>query len=177
MDMVSTLWLQLTDIYGVRFINQYGEHDTGVWFQALHDLTDDDMSFGLHSMMRDIRFETWPPNCTQFRHLCCSRQTTNSLPSVHTAFNEARENLLFSSSRLWSHPAVKFTVKYVGVDVVNDANKAHAFKAFTLGYEKVCARIGAGYPVPPVNDDAVIIKQKKSDYPIPRLAQLMRNLP
>lgn len=175
--MVGTLWLQLTDIYGSRFVNQYGEHDSGVWFQALHDLTEDDMSFGLHSMMRDRRFETWPPNCTQFRHLCCKRQATNNLPSVHAAFNEARENLLFSSSRPWSHPAVKFTVKYVGVHVVNDANKAHAFKAFAHGYEKVCTRVASGYDVPVVNDDEVVIKQKKSSHPIPRLTQLLRTLP
>jgi hypothetical protein len=175
MDMVSTLWLQLTDIYGARFVNQYGGHDSGVWFQALHDLTEDDMSFGLHSMMRDIRFETWPPNCTQFRRLCL--QQTTRLPTVHQAFNEARENLLFSSSRSWSHAAVKFAVKYVGVDVVNDGNTVNALKAFRLGYEKVCTRIAAGHQVPSVRDDEVIIKQKKSGRSIPRLAQLIRNLP
>ena len=93
---------------------------------------------------------------------------------MHTAFNEARENLLFSSKRAWSHAAVKFTVKYVGVDVVNHANKAHAFKAFAIGYEKVSRGIAEGREVPAVNDDEVIIKQKKSSHPIPRLTQLLR---
>jgi hypothetical protein len=91
---IATLWLQLTDIYGMRFINLYGEKDSGVWFQALRDLTEEEIERGLHAMFRDERFETWPPNCTQFRHLCLKR---NKLPSVHKAFNEARHNLNFLS--------------------------------------------------------------------------------
>ena len=177
MDMIATLWLQLTDIYGARFVNQYGEYDSGVWYQSLHDLTTDDVSFGLHIMMRDIRFETWPPNCTQFRHLCCRRHQINGLPTVHQAFNEARENLLFSSNRRWSHAAVKFTVKYVGVDVVNHADKAYAFKAYALGYEKVCARIAAGKQVPFVRDEDVRVNPKKTSHAIPRLATFIRSLP
>ena len=172
-EMIATLWHQLTDIYGARFVNQYGERDSGVWYQALHDLTNDDVAFGLHALLRDIRFETWPPNCTQFRHLCQSKPNLNQLPSVHQAFNEARENLLFSSPRSWSHPAVKFTVKYVGIQEVNAADKSRAFKAFSNAYTRVCERIAKGHLVPHVADEDVVIHKKKSQNP-PRLSQLIR---
>lgn len=175
-NLIATLWLQLSDIYGARFVNQYGEKDSGVWYQALHDLSEEDIRFGLYTMMRDSRFETWPPNCTQFRHLC-KRPELKVLPSVHQAFREARENLLFDKPRHWSHPAVKFTVKYAGIELVNSADTQSAFKAFSRAYEKVCECMACGQSVPLVADEDVVIKQKKSNLSIPRLSQYIRQLP
>lgn len=134
-------------------MNAYGAKDSGVWHHALNDLTEDDVRKGLFSMMRDVRFETWPPNCTQFRQLCLKGKT-DALPTVHKAFNEARQNALYASPK-WSHPAVKFTVKYVGVDVVNSAYTHEAFLMFEKGYSKVCARIAEGLAVPEVADEEV----------------------
>lgn len=140
----------MTDIYGARFVNAYGVKDSGVWFHALHDLTEDELRTGLYAVMRDARFETWPPNCTQFRQLCLTGKKT-TLPTVHQAFNEARQNALYSNPK-WSHEAVKFTVKYVGVDEVNSAYTHVAFQRFEKGYAKVCERILAGFAVPDVLD-------------------------
>lgn len=150
---ISTLWVQLTDIYGARFSNAYGLKDSGVWYHALSDLTEGDVRDGLYFMMRDERFETWPPNCTQFRQLCLKGKKT-ALPTVHQAFAEARQNALYAVPK-WSHPAVKFTVKYVGVDVVNSAHTHEAFQLFSKGYSKVCARIAEGLAVPNVSDEEV----------------------
>lgn len=169
---IATLWLQLTDVYGARFINLYGDKDSGVWFQALWDVTEEEIELGLHEMFRDERFETWPPNCTQFRHLCLKRRK-KELPSVHQAFNEARHNLTFSAAS-WSHSAVKFTVKHLGVDVVNAARADFAFAAFKELYVKVCERIGQGFEVPQVADEELVIKRKTTRRDIPRLSQLIK---
>ena len=150
---ISTLWVQLTDIYGARFSNAYGLKDSGVWYHALSDLTEENVRDGLYFMMRDERFETWPPNCTQFRQLCLKGKT-GALPTVHKAFAEARQNALYAAPK-WTHPAVKFTVKYVGVDVVNSAYTHVAFQTFEKGYAKVCARIAEGFEVPDVADEEV----------------------
>jgi len=144
--------MQLTDIYAQRFVNAYGIKDSGVWHHALCDVNEDDVREGLYAMLRDERFETWPPNCTQFRQLCLKGKT-DALPSVHKAFAEARQNALYSSPK-W-HPAVKFAVKYVGVDVVNSAYTHEAFQKFSNGYAKVCARIAEGFAVPDVADEEV----------------------
>ena len=157
--LIATLWAQLTEIYSSRFVNAYGVKDSGVWYHALSDLTNDDFRQGLYLMMRDARFETWPPNCTQFRHLCLKgREVT--LPTVHQAFKEARQNA-YAATPVWSHLAVKFTVKYVGVDVVHSAHTHVAFQTFEKGYAKVCARIAEGYAIPAVPDEEVAFYHRK----------------
>lgn len=171
--MIATLWLQLTDIYGSRFVNPYGEKDSGVWYQALNDLNEDDLQFGIDAMMRDMRFETWPPNCTQFRHLCIKQTRTDALPSVHQAFNEAVANLLFSDARRWSHPAVKFTVKYLGIEKITFGRKDKAFAEFSACYQRVCKRIADGHQVPEVSDEEVKNTPKQTKAP-PRLTQLLK---
>ncbi len=150
---MSTIWVQLTDIYGARFSNATDVKNARVWQYALNDLTEDEVRCGLHAMLRDERFETWPPNVTQFRHLCLKGKT-GALPSVHKAFAEARQNALYSSPK-WSHKAVKFTVKYVGVDVVNSAYTHEAFQTFSKAYAKVCVRISEGFTIPDVADEEV----------------------
>lgn len=146
--------MQLTDIYGARFVHAYGEMDSGVWYQALHDLSEEDVRAGLYAMLRDIRFETWPPNCTQFRQLCLQSKPGSVLPTVHQAFSEARQNA-YSVRPVWRHLAVKFTVKYVGVDAVHSADTRKAFALFEAGYKRVCERIEAGFMVPEVADEDV----------------------
>jgi hypothetical protein len=168
-ELIATLWSQLTDIYGARFVNQYGEKDSGVWHETLADLTESDFCFGLQAMVRDVRFETWPPNCTQFRHLCLKKTI---LPSVHKAFLEARWNLGFATVRQWSHPAIKFTVKHVGLEKVNDAHTNRAFAAFSDYYERVCARIAAGGSLPDVDENELVISHKQQK-PLFRLSQLV----
>lgn len=172
MNMIATLWLQLTDIYGARFVNVYGDKDSGVWYQALNDLTEKDLAFGLHTMMRDARFETWPPNCTQFRHLCCKSPDRSGLPSVHEAFKEARQNYHLSRP-IWSHPAIKFTVKHLGVDVVNAARSDYAFRVFQEVYEDLSARVARGFKVPDVSDEDVVDRRVASKS-YPRLADILK---
>jgi len=153
-------------------VNRFGEKDSGVWNQALSDLSEADIRTGLEAMIRDARFETWPPNCTQFRHLCL-KGSVNDLPNVHKAFIEARQNLNLSKPR-WSHPAIKFTVKYVGVDVMNAGRADRAFQAFKNGYEKVCERIRQGHQVPHVDNAELGLPRKAPSKPIPKLVQLIR---
>jgi hypothetical protein len=169
---IATLWLQLTDIYGARFVNVYGDRDSGVWYQALNDLTEKELAFGLHTMMRDVRFETWPPNCTQFRHLCCKNPDRESLPTVHQAFKEARQNYHFTRP-VWSHPVIKFTVKQVGLDVVNAARTDMAFAVFKDVYDKVSMRVAHGFKVPDVLDEDVISKRVASKS-YPKLAEMLK---
>jgi len=173
--MIAGLWLQLTDIYGQRFINAYGERDTGAWAQTLYDLTEADFRLGLNNMVNDIRFETWPPNCTQFRHLCLTGLKTLGVPSVHSAFREAQHNYNLGSSN-WSHCAVKLTVKILTHEVVNDGHTAEAFRRFSGVYEQVCAQIAAGIQLPEVSDEELIHKPKQSLPARPRLSQLLRGI-
>ncbi len=175
-ELIATLWLQLTDAYGSRFVNQYGDRDSGVWYQALRDLREEDILFGLDAMLRDPRFETWPPNCTQLRHLCIKKPGLGNAPSVGRAFEEARHNLSFAKPRQWSHPAVKFTVKYVGFTDICDGDKVRAFAKFSACYEQVLARIAAGKSLPEVRDEELVIPVVRTK-PAPRLSLELKNKP
>lgn len=172
-SLIATLWLQLTDIYGPLFVNRFGEKDSGVWYQALSDLSEIEIQAGLEAMIRDARFETWPPNCTQFRRLCINGLGDKGLPSVHKAFIEARQNLNLSNPG-WSHPAIKFTVKYVGLAIMNSGRTDIAFEAFKTGYQKVCERIRRGHQVPFVHDEELCMQRKTLTKPPIKLVQLIR---
>lgn len=151
--LIATLWIQLTDIYGHRFMNTYGEKDSGVWYQALNDLTEDDLRKGLTTMMRDIRFETWPPNCTQFRHLCLSTKEPLA-PKTVEAFREVRQNM-YCSSPQWSHPAIKLAIKCMGTKAAYAEDDAEAFKGFSAKYMQICERMAKGHPLPDIADSEV----------------------
>lgn len=172
-ERIATLWLQLTDIYGTRFVNVYGEIDSGVWYQALSDLTEEDWSFGLKAMLRDPRFETWPPNCTQFRHLCLNKISGSEIPSVHKAFAEARLKATRSSPQQWSHPAVKYTVKHLGLTKMNDGDTYKVFNEFNEFYHRVCERVSKGFSIPFVANEELIDTSVRKN-PIPRLAHQIR---
>ncbi len=159
--LIATLWIQLTDIYGHRFMNTYGEKDSGVWYQALSDLTEDDLSKGLTLMMRDIRFETWPPNCTQFRHLCLSTKEPLAPKSVE-AFREIRQNR-YCLSPQWSHPAIKLAIKCMGTKAAYAEDDEKAYQAFLTKYTQICERMADGHPIPHVADSEINPPQFKRE--------------
>lgn len=173
---MAHLWLKLTDTYGPLFTDRQGEKDSGVWYEALCDLTEIDIKFGLWILPRVKDHKIWPPTCIQFRHLCLMKNEPemNGLPTIHKAFDEARRNLSCSKPQ-WSHPAIKFTVKLVGIDKVNAARADLALAAFKPAYLKVCAEISLGKEVPFVADEELVIIRKKTTK-IPRLAQLMKEI-
>lgn len=174
--LIATLWLTLTDIYGARFVNQYGARDeSGVWAMALEGFDEEDLRFGLKTMMRDVRFETWPPNCTQFRHLCLSRlnECPQQLPSVHQAFKEALNNLRLKNP-LWRHEGVKCCVKLCGVARLTDARVDKAFQAFSEAYAKVSKRVLSGEALPHVSNDELRLPEYKKSTNSPK--QLLRGI-
>lgn len=174
-EKIATLWLQLSEIYGTRFVNQYGEKDhSGLWHQALSDIPEACLQLGLMAMLHDIRFETWPPNCTQFRHLCLSHLKAEELPNVHRAFDEIRDKLS-STKPDWSkmHRAILFTVAQLGVESLSDARVDRAWAAFSEMYERVCQGIMKGKQLPEVDDEKLQIQTSKFHKP-PRLSLILK---
>ncbi len=174
--LIATLWLTLTDVYGVRFVNQYGSCDeSGVWAMALEGFDEEDVRFGLKAMICDIRFETWPPNCTQFRHLClsCLNECPQQLPSVHKAFIEALNNLWLKNP-VWSHDGVKCAIKLCGIHKLTEPRVDRAFKDFSQAYSKVSKRVLSGEALPSVSNDEVRLPAYKKSNNSPKL--LLRGL-
>lgn len=154
-------------------MSTYGERDSGVWEQALSDLTEDELREGLTKMMRDLRFETWPPNCTQFRHLCASTRASTP-PSVMLAFREVQQNK-YRSRPTWSHLAIKMTIKCIGVHIAYKDDEREAFKEFSKKYEQVCARMAGGHPLPEIADCDVKAPEIKRSLP-PQVSENIKHL-
>ena len=124
-------------------------------------------------MMHDIRFETWPPNCTQFRHLCLSTREP-AAPSVMVAFREVCHNR-YCSVPSWSHPAIKLTIKCLGAAVVYAEDEKKAFDAFSKKYAQICERMVTGHPLPVVHDNEVRAPEFKRD-PASKMSQNIKEL-
>lgn len=170
---MALLWKQLSDIYGARFTNVHGETDaSGVWYQALNDLSRDDLRHGLHALYRDSRFETWPPNCTQFRHLCLKR-AGEGVPTVHEAFREVQTHLLFPRRTRWSHLLVKHALVRTGVAFMDKAPVHQAFTVFKSVYEELCQQVAEGILLTDVPETALSPVRMKRN-PIPNLKSLLR---
>ncbi|KTC94850.1 hypothetical protein Lfee_2514 [Legionella feeleii] len=171
--LIAVLWKQLSDIYESRFTREHGESDaSGVWYQALNDLSRDDLRHGLYALYRDIRFETWPPNCTQFRHLCLKR-TGEGIPTVHEAFREVQAHLLSPKRTRWSHRVVKHALARTGVVFMDKAAVHQSFAVFKSVYEALCQQLAEGVLLAEVPEEALLPVRTRSK-PIPNLQSLLR---
>ena len=171
--LIAVLWKQLSDIYGARFTREHGESDvSGVWYQALNDLSRNEFYHGLYALYRDSRFETWPPNCTEFRHLCLKR-AGKGIPTVHEAFREVQAHLLSPKRTRWSHLVVKHALARTGVVFMDKAPVHQTFGVFKSVYEALCQQLADGILLAEVPDEALLPVRTRSK-PIPNLQSLLR---
>lgn len=109
---IAWLWVNLTTAFGYKFLKNFGEKDNGVWFEALKDLTREDLEYGFKRAIRLTtteereKFESWPPNVKEFRMYCERRLQDFNLPEPHIAFAQAKNNN-YTKNQYWSHPLIK----------------------------------------------------------------------
>jgi hypothetical protein len=67
---MSRLWARLAEIYGHRWVSQYGDSHGAMdtWQRGLRDLTRVEISNGLRALL--TRQDNWPPSLPEFRQLC-----------------------------------------------------------------------------------------------------------
>ena len=67
---MSRLWARLAEIYGHRWVSQYGDSHGAMdtWQRGLRDLTRDEISAGLRALL--TRDDAWPPSLPEFLQLC-----------------------------------------------------------------------------------------------------------
>ncbi|OGO92829.1 MAG: hypothetical protein A3F10_04870 [Coxiella sp. RIFCSPHIGHO2_12_FULL_42_15] len=138
----------MTRAYGYKFINNFGEKDNGIWYEALKDLTSDDLNYGFKKMLVTItdeerkRREAWPPNVKEFRMYCERRLQDFDLPEVHEAFREAQNNN-YLSRPYWSHPLVLVAKKRLNKKP-NDYVMDEDYRSFAVIYRDLCQRFMRG---------------------------------
>lgn len=145
---IALLWVKMAKAYGYKFINNFGEKDTGIWFEALKDLTSDDLDYGFKKMLVTItdeerkKHEAWPPNVKEFRMYCERRLKDFDLPEVHEAFSEAQNNN-YLSRPYWSHPLV-LTAKNRLNKRPNDYVMDEDYRSFSAIYRDLCQKFMRG---------------------------------
>ncbi|EHL29714.1 MULTISPECIES: hypothetical protein [Legionella] len=154
------LWMKLTAIYGQLFASKHGIEDNGTWFKVLNDLTPRALESGLERLMslsHGKQFCEFPPNALQFRALCLGFYENLRLPSASDAYREIKARA-YVTSQNWSHPAVRFTAKRMGLKFLNEKDDANTFSIFKKAYEQVCHLIKQGLEVPEISEPVMLSK-------------------
>ena len=139
----------MTSVYGNNFTGQFGDRDSGLWFEALCDLKPCDLAYGLKKMIKQKDYKTWPPKPGEFLELCLSHAKDVGLPSVNVAFSELQLNVSCSRDR-WSHPAVAVAAVNTGGKIlVEDVRQAYA--SFSKQYQLACRMVLDGISLPAVD--------------------------
>ena len=70
------VWRRMTQIYGARFQEQFGKEPSNAWADAIEDMPDEKLSFGLRKITREHPIH--PPPLGAFVQAC------NDMPEVFT---------------------------------------------------------------------------------------------
>lgn len=166
--------MKLTALYGQLFTSKHGLEDNGVWFKALSDLTSLALDSGLDRLMNlssGKQFCEYPPNALQFRALCLAFYEDLRLPAAQDAYREVKAKA-FVTSENWSHPAVRYTAKRMGLEFLTAQDDAETFALFKKSYEKVCHLIKQGHSVPESLDPVLVPKPQNQSIALGHLNKM-----
>ncbi|MDF1761025.1 MAG: hypothetical protein P1U40_10850 [Coxiellaceae bacterium] len=138
---IAWLWVCFAGAYGRKFISSYGEKDCGVWYEALSDLTLDDLVYGLKRVLTQVTEherksgEAWPPNVKEFRLLCERTLEKFGLPSVGKAFDEY-ESGQYVQSGYWLHPVIR-RAGQLTLKAIDSEERCERYSVFKNIYKKL----------------------------------------
>ena len=66
--LTDKLWPMMADMYGHKFVSQYGEIAPDTWVKCLKGITGQQIAKGLNTCITDCPI--WPPTAPQFRFMC-----------------------------------------------------------------------------------------------------------
>lgn len=81
------VWVRLVQSYGSRVAESYGREMPKPWFEAIADLTDDQVAYGLRKVIRDTPIH--PPTVGQFVAACVDmpQPVSDSGPSLQAVLS------------------------------------------------------------------------------------------
>lgn len=135
----------MTSAFGFKFVKSFGERDTGVWFEALKDLSKRELAYGFRKTLRDTSDVdsrgkgAWPPNVKEFRAHCKSWLSDLGIPSVHTAFREYA-SAVYCTHPVFSHAIVGVLAERMG-EVDERVNRGAMFLRFQAEYKNTITEL------------------------------------
>lgn len=155
--IVAFLWIQLAEIYGTKFITQFGARHSLAWEEVLSDLSIQDIGLGLKNLTTEERFESWPPTALEFRNLCLKRKKI-SIPDVNKIYMEAK-NLANGYGSEHSHPLSKTLAKEMLTMFRGYFHEGMIFQKFCELYEQKVNGLEKGASLPIIEMNVFELKK------------------
>jgi hypothetical protein len=77
-NRANRIWLKLTECYGARLAENYGKTPPESWTQAIDELTDSQLTFGIRQVSRESPLH--PPTLGQFVQACLAMPVAQHKP-------------------------------------------------------------------------------------------------
>lgn len=135
----------MAGLYTHLWTRKYGDTPSREWMLCLDGLTPELVADGFRRVVRDKRFQTYPPNPIEFRAACYPSYEELGLPPIDVAFREATNNAGRSPEwRKWTHPAIYQAACEAGFSNLKTSEEREAKTMFNTAYESVVKRVMAG---------------------------------
>jgi len=132
----------MSELYGAKFVNQYGESDEPAfktWCKVVGDLQPSQIQVGFIALCEDK--PKYIPDALQFRDYCLG---TSNLPTAHDAYIEACMAASPKDQQEYSHPAVYHAGRQAGWGYLASNIESVAFPRFRGIYEELLKRVAKG---------------------------------
>lgn len=132
----------MTELYGSKWINHYGDQPNRLWAEALENIGTQQIA-GAFKKLLTGKFKSFVPTLAEFIELCLPQGEDFGLPTVDEAFKQA---VMRQTDK---HPAVVYCLRQM-TDVVKfrESPTKEAEKIFNEAWAKTVQHVANGGELP-----------------------------
>lgn len=144
---MDRLWLRMAEIYGHKWVSQYGSSPLKTWAVRLGSLSREQIGHGVNACAHSNM--DWPPSLPEFCALCQPDASSLGLPDIESAFQECMRCSHEPSSHRFSHEAVRLAAETVGWYVLRRClpSEQEVRKRFASAYGAMIGKVQRGEPL------------------------------
>jgi Replication protein P len=144
---MTRLWLRMAEIFGHKWVSQYGPDPLETWAIRLGQLSAQQIAIGV-SKCASSALE-WPPSLPDFCGMCIPDAASFGLPDATTAFMEAMRHSHEPRDFIFSHEAVRIAGDAVGWYDMHRCmpSEESLRKRFDAAYGALVGKIQRGEPL------------------------------
>lgn len=137
----------MTEIFGHKWVSQYGEEPLETWAKRLGAMTKEEIAYGVTACANSTL--EWPPSLPDFCGLCKPDLTALGIPDEESAFLEASRHAHEPSEYIFTHEVVRMAGDSVGwYDLQRFyPNEDSLRKRFRSAYGALIGKIQRGEPL------------------------------
>lgn len=146
---LTDIWEQLGNIYGSKFINQFGTVQDSAfdsWLAVLGDFTPKQLYIGFDNLLRDK--PQWAPDSFEFREYCldCTRY---GISNARTAYLHVQNHIhKFKRGNWidnwWTHPIEPLAARSVGIQIMLSTPEKTSWPLFRGVYSNLVEKVVKG---------------------------------